>query len=114
MRQWLAKLVPVLMFFTASRRAALAQEYPIETQDATSLGTSIVELIKSVGMPIGGAFLLLGVVVIAVRFVLISIGSGKREEAMQNLLYVAIGGIVLGAALFISGALLGIGQSLGE
>lgn len=123
MRQWLIKLVPVfLMFFMALQGVALAQEeapsgdlpgYPLEIQDAAGLGESIVKLIKDVGMPIGGAFLLLGVVVIAVRFVLISIGSGRREEAMQNLLYVAIGGIILGAALFISGALLGIGQTFG-
>lgn len=111
-KAWLAAFLFAALGLPA--RALAQVSYPIEPQDATALGQKIVNLIRSVGMPVGGAFLLLGVVIIAVRFVLLSVGGGRREEAMQSLLYVAVGGIILGAALFISGALLGIGQSLGR
>lgn len=110
---WAVLLLSPTLAWAQEEGAGTGSGYAVEVQTATGLGERIVGLIQSVGMPLGGAFLLLAVVIIAVKLALASTGvSGKKEDAMQGLMYVAIGGIILGGALFITGALLGIGQGL--
>ena len=95
-------------------QVALAAQEPqmaagLEPGSSSDLPNALVNLINTVGMPLGSAVLFLSVVIVAIEIMISSKNPQKRGDAMQGLLYVGIGGIVLGAALFITGALMGMG-----
>lgn len=101
------------LMLTVNALPAFADEYgiPVVT-DASSLGSKIVALVQSVGMPIGGAILFLSVCLCAVDMMLYKFNPEKKSSAMTGLMYVGGGGILLGSALFIAGFLIGTGQTL--
>ncbi|MTI80057.1 MAG: hypothetical protein FH758_04090 [Firmicutes bacterium] len=94
---------------------ALAEDYGgIGTKDASSLGETITTLVKDIGMPVGGGILFFSVCIIAIKLMVTSGNAKKRAETMEGFMYLGIGGTLLGGAIFIAGALLGIGESLGS
>lgn len=92
--------------------AAYAEGGPVAAVDAGALGQKIVDLVKTVGMPIGGGILFLAVCLIAIKMMLGALNPDKKANAMEGLLYVGLGGVILGGAMFIAGAILGIGGKL--
>ncbi|RJO62789.1 MAG: hypothetical protein C4542_02175 [Dehalococcoidia bacterium] len=92
--------------------AAAAYAEPVTPVDATTLGDKIAEIVKTIGMPLGGAILFLAVCLIAIKMMLSGINPDRKADAMSGLFYVGLGGIILGAAMFVAGAILGIGQKL--
>jgi hypothetical protein len=107
------KILPAIpMAFIVSRQASAADYGGIDVTDGGSLGTKIVEVVQAVGMPIGGGLLFLSVVAVAIMMMTSAFKPDKKASAMSALGYVAGGGIILGAAMFIAGALLGIGEKL--
>jgi hypothetical protein len=104
----------VMFFYTLLPSAAFADEFTIDTKTGIDLGNKIKELVTTVGMPVGGAILFLAVAFIAVQLMLSSMHgqSQKRAEVMGGLGYVAIGGILLGGALFFAGVILGAGSGV--
>ncbi|MTI84404.1 MAG: hypothetical protein FH756_10965 [Firmicutes bacterium] len=107
------KISPTLSLFFLTAKSANAANYGgIDVTDGGSLGTKIVEVVQQVGMPIGGGLLFLSVVAVAIMMMTSAFKPDKKASAMGALGYVAGGGIILGAAMFIAGALLGIGEKL--
>lgn len=84
----------------------------LQVTDGGTLGQKIIQVVQTVGMPIGGGLLFLSVVAVAIIMMTSAFKPDKKASAMGALGYVAGGGIILGAAMFIAGALLGIGEKL--
>ncbi|RKO65687.1 pilin [Desulfofundulus salinus] len=84
----------------------------LQPQDPSQLTDKIIDLVNRVGMPVGGALLFLSVCVGAIELILSRGRPEKRAETMSGLLYVAIGGIILGGSLFFAGVFFGIGKSV--
>lgn len=107
-------LYAYVMFFCAllPSMACAEGEFPIDIRTGADLGNKIKELVTNVGMPIGGAILFLAVVIVAVKLMLSGGKAQERAETMSGLMYVAIGGVLLGGALFFAGVILGIGSGV--
>ncbi|NPV74299.1 MAG: hypothetical protein HPY89_11115 [Pelotomaculum sp.] len=80
--------------------------------DPKQLSEKIIKLVQDVGMPVGGALLFLAICVGGIELMLSRGKPEKRAETMSGLLYIAIGGIILGGALFFAGVFLGIGKNI--
>ncbi|MBO8128958.1 MAG: hypothetical protein H0Z39_07135 [Peptococcaceae bacterium] len=106
--------VIVLTVFVMAAAVTTASAAGVDVQDPGTFVNKLVDLVKTVGMPIGGAVLFLSVVVIAVRTMISQGRPEKMAETMQGLLWVGVAGVVLGASLFLAGVFLGIGERLGS
>jgi len=84
---------------------------PINVSPET-FGQTIVELVQKIGMPIGGAVLFLSICFVAIKIMTSAFNPDKKISAWEGLYQVAIGGIILGGALFLAGFFLGIGDQL--
>lgn len=91
---------------------AYAQNFTIDTKSGADLGTKIRELVETVGMPVGGAILFLSVCIFAIKLMLSAGASQKKAEVIEGFVPLAIGGIILGGALFFAGVILGIGEKI--
>jgi hypothetical protein len=107
----LLKISVMSFVYTLGVPAALAA--PVESQDPSAFGEKLVEVFKAIGMPVGGAILFISVCIVAVNMMIHGVNPDKRANAMSGLLWVAGGGIILGAAMFIAGVILGTGEQLG-
>jgi hypothetical protein len=85
---------------------------PVSPGNAAELGTKIGQLVQNVGMPIGGAILFLSVVVVGIKIMMSHVNPHGRAEAMSSLFYVGVGGVILGAAMFLAGFFIGMGGQL--
>ncbi len=109
-----AILVTVLMPALVAAKAAFAQTADsgggvLNSVAPTSIAQDIGKLIQEVGMPLGGAILLIAVVITAVQIIISRFNPGQRENAMTNLWYVGLGGVILGGALFFASLFFNIG-----
>lgn len=82
----------------------------VPVQSAQTIGQKIVDITKSFAMPVGTGLIFLGVVMIAIQLIISHNNPRKREEVIGGIPYLAIGSIVLGAAMTIAGFLIGLGQ----
>jgi hypothetical protein len=98
----------MIALLTAAR-AAFADSGPLTSVAPTSIANDIGQAVQEVGMPLGGAVLLLAVVITAVQIIISRFNPGQRENAMSNLWYVGLGGIILGGALFFASMFFNIG-----
>ncbi|MBC7106726.1 MAG: hypothetical protein H5T97_12400 [Firmicutes bacterium] len=103
-----AALAPLLVILPQLAAADDFGQVQPKTPDAFT--SSFFTLLTKYGTPLGGAILLLSMLLIGVRIMLSAINPRQKAEAMEALLYVIIGGIVLGGALFFAGLAVGIGQ----
>nr|WP_243137636.1 hypothetical protein [Desulfofundulus thermobenzoicus] len=92
--------------------AAVPAFAELQSQDPSQLTNRIIDLVNKVGVPVGGALLFLSVCVAAIELIMSRGRPEKRAETMSGLLYVAIGGILLGGALFFAGVFFGIGKNV--
>lgn len=113
------KIVASVGAFLASISLAVPQAFAtlsgsgsLQVQDASSLATKLEQLVNSVGIPVGGGILLISVCVAAIELMIARGRPEKRAETMSGLIYIAIGGILLGGALFFAGLFFGIGRSV--
>ncbi|ACX51874.1 hypothetical protein Adeg_0728 [Ammonifex degensii KC4] len=90
---------------------ALAQG-PVKVETPETLTQKLFDLIKNVGMPLGGVIFFGAICLGAIELMLARGRPEERARVMSGLMYVAIGGVILGAALFLAGAFIGIGQKL--
>jgi hypothetical protein len=102
-------LVVLLIALTMSAKVALADTGPLSDVAPSSIANDIGNAIKEVGMPLGGAVLLFAVVITSVQIIISRFNPGQRENAMSNLWYVGLGGIILGGALFFASLFFSIG-----
>jgi hypothetical protein len=102
-------LVALLTTLTMSARVALADTGPLTAVAPSSIANDIGNAIKEVGMPLGGAVLLFAVIITSVQIIISRFNPGQRENAMSNLWYVGLGGIILGGALFFASLFFSIG-----
>lgn len=102
----IAFMIPAIM----SASTAFAEGAgPLSSVAPTSLADNIGKVVQEVGMPLGGAALLFSVVITAVQIIISRFNPGQRENAMTNLWYVGLGGIILGGALFFASLFFNIG-----
>jgi uncharacterized membrane protein (DUF485 family) len=101
--------VMLVMILTICARAAFADNSPLTSVAPTSIANDIGHAIQEVGMPLGGAVLLFAVVITAVQIIISRFNPCQRENAMSNLWYVGLGGIILGGALFFASLFFNIG-----
>ncbi|NHM28943.1 hypothetical protein G7K71_18640 [Desulfofundulus sp. TPOSR] len=92
--------------------AAPALAAGLQEQNPDQLTDKIIELVNKVGVPVGGALLFLSVCVAAIELIMARGRPEERARVMSGLLYIAIGGIILGGALFFAGVFFGIGKSV--
>jgi hypothetical protein len=90
-------------------RTAFADTGPLTEVAPSSIAIDIGNAIKEVGMPLGGAVLLFAVVITSVQIIISRFNPGQRENAMSNLWFVGLGGIILGGALFFASLFFSIG-----
>lgn len=102
------------MIVTGAIGAETGNTGGVQPVDPSGFGDKITQLVKDVGMPVGGGILFLSVVIIAIKLMLSSSNAQKRTQVMEGFLYMGIGGAVLGGALFVAGLVLGLGQGLGQ
>jgi hypothetical protein len=104
--------------FLLAAAAALAFAAPAEAvvpgQDPGALAGMLVNLVTTIGIPIGGAILFLSVALMAIKLLFAGLSGNphKHAEAMGGLLWIGIGGVILGGALFIAGVFLELGKRL--
>ncbi|WP_031516613.1 hypothetical protein [Desulfofalx alkaliphila] len=114
----LNKIKTTLFLSTASLFGLATKAYAntnyggVTPEDAGTLGEKITTLVSKVGMPIGGGLLFFSVLIIAIKLIMTSGNARKRAEVMDGFVYLGIGGVLLGATMFVAGALLGIGSEL--
>lgn len=84
----------------------------VQTVQAGEFATKLKDLAINVGTPVGAAVLVGCLVIVAIKFMTSGGNDRKRQEALEGLTSVAIGGAILGGTLFLAGVILGIGQSL--
>jgi hypothetical protein len=101
--------VVLVMILMMGARAAFADSSPLTGVAPTSISNDIGQAIQEVGMPLGGAVLLFAVVITAVQIIISRFNPCQRENAMSNLWYVGLGGIILGGALFFASLFYNIG-----
>lgn len=82
---------------------------PLTNVAPTSIADDIGRAVQEVGMPLGGAVLLFAVIITAVQIIISRFNPGQRENAMSNLWYVGLGGVILGGALFFASLFFNIG-----
>lgn len=110
-RSYVSALLFALFMF-AAKAAFAAANYTIPTQSGEDLGVKIKNLVMSVGMPVGGAILLLSVAFMAIKLMMSAFKADKKAEVMEGFMPIAIGGIILGGAMFFAGVILGIGSNI--
>jgi hypothetical protein len=98
----------LLSFINTGSEQQAASGY---TGSATALGSSLLDLLNSYGLPLGGAVLLASVCWTAFQIITSRFNPGKKEGAIGNLLYVGVGGIIFGGVLFFSSFMLGIAHT---
>lgn len=79
--------------------------------NAGALSQTLLELLATYGIPLGGAVLLASVIWTAVQIITSRFRPGKRESVIDNLMYVGIGGILLGGLVFFASLVLGIANT---
>ena len=84
----------------------------IKTVTATDFAVKLKSLIVNVGTPVGASILVGSLIIVALKFMFSGGNDRKRAEALESLTSVAIGGVILGATLFLAGVILGIAESL--
>lgn len=112
LRRVLSPVVQMLALVLCPLSAAYAAG--IEPQEPEAFADKLVDLVQSLGVPVGGAILLLSVVILTVRVMLAQGRPEKMAETMQGFGWLCVAGAILGAAVFIAGVILGIGQRLGS
>ena len=110
MRRALFVLSSLLSVFVSSMASAEESYGGVALKDPATLGEKVTDIVRDVGMPLGGAVLFFSVCAVAVQIMLSRINPERRSEAMSGLMYVVLGGALLGGAMFIAGAILGLGQ----
>jgi hypothetical protein len=83
----------------------------LPTGDYNALFNSLSDLLTGYGIPIGGAILFASVCWVAVQIITSRFNPGRRESAVNNLLYVGAGGIIFGGVMFFASLALGIAQT---
>ncbi len=81
------------------------------TGDPNALGSSLMDLLTTYGVPLGGAVLLASVCWVAVQLITTRFNPGKRENALDNLMYVGAGGVIFGSVVFFASLILGIART---
>jgi hypothetical protein len=84
---------------------------PMPPGDYNALYNSLTDLLTSYGVPIGSAILFASVCWVAVQIITSRFNPDRRESAVNNLLYVGAGGIVLGGVMFFASLALGVAQT---
>lgn len=75
-----------------------------------TLITKVRELFMTIGIPFGMAVMIGCAIYVAVRIMAAGGDSRKRQEAIEGLQAVIIGGLILGGIPFFVGVILGLGQ----
>lgn len=83
----------------------------ITNEDASNLGNNIKSAVEAIAMPLGSALVFASVVMAAIRIIVNHYNPNKRGEALGSIGWIAIGAIILGGALMISGVIMSIGTS---
>lgn len=113
MRPFISKIIQAATGAVLTLSAAApAFAEGVQAKDPSELSSKIVQLVQTVGMPVGGALLFLAVCIGAIELIMARGKAEERAKVMSGLLYIAIGGIILGGALFFAGVFLGIGNSV--
>jgi hypothetical protein len=84
---------------------------PMPPGDYNALYNSLSDLLTNYGVPIGSAILFASVCWVAVQIITSRFNPGRRESAVNNLLYVGAGGIILGGVMFFASLALGVAQT---
>jgi hypothetical protein len=84
---------------------------PMPPGDYNALYNSLSDLLTNYGVPIGSAILFASVCWVAVQIITSRFNPGRRESAVNNLLYVGAGGIILGGVMFFASLALGVAQA---
>lgn len=84
----------------------------VNTVQPSEFANKLRELAVNVGTPVGAAVLVGCLIIVALKFMTSGGNDRKRQEALEGLTSVAIGGAILGATMFLAGVILGIGDSL--
>lgn len=101
---------PVIVFLSVD--PAFADPIPTHTPDAF-MG-KLLSLVQNVALPLG-AIIFFGCVVLgAIQLMWFRSRPDERAQTMSGFGYVLLGGVILGAALFLAGALIGVGRYFGS
>lgn len=112
MRPFISKIIQAATGTALTLMTTPAFAEGVQAKDPSELTSKIVQLVQQVGMPVGGALLFLAVCIGAIELIMARGKAEDRARVMGGLLYIAIGGIILGGALFFAGVFLGIGQNV--
>jgi hypothetical protein len=100
----------VMCWLWATPMAMATDPLPVVT--GSDLTDKIKNLVQEIGIPVGSSILFLTVCIVAVQLMLTQNNPQKRADTMSGLLYIAIGGILLGGALFFAGVFYGVGKEI--
>ncbi|MCS5696924.1 hypothetical protein [Desulfofundulus thermocisternus] len=112
------KLLSALLFtllYALYAAPAMAEDFgPVQPSSAKGLAQTIYNLVAELGMPIGGSIIFGCVVIASIKIATAGLQgrAEKKAEAIGGFGYVVLAGILLGASLFVAGALIGIGQQV--
>jgi hypothetical protein len=84
---------------------------PVPPGNYNALYNSLTDLLTSYGVPIGSAILFASVCWVAVQIITSRFNPDRRENAVNNLLYVGAGGIIFGGIMFFASVALGVAQT---
>ncbi len=78
---------------------------------AEQFSGKIIHIAQAYMMPLGGAIVLIAIIIGGVKMLSGAYSPEKRKEAMGGLGYVLLGAILIGGSMFIAGLFWGVGSS---
>lgn len=108
------KRVVAFVFFmlpalTLNTVVALAEgESVIPTGQINTVMQNIKNAISAIAMPIGSLCILASVILVGIRIIVMHYNPVGRSAALTSLLWVAVGSLVLGLAILITGGIINI------
>ncbi len=101
---------PVVAFLSVD--PAFANSIPTHTPD--TFMKKLLDLVQNVAMPLGSIIFFACIIVAGIQLMWFRNRPDARADTVAGLGYVLLGGIILGAALFLAGALIGVGKHFGS
>ncbi len=109
-RKTLAVILLVMFLATLSAPVAFAAGPPALSAD--DLGNKVTNLVQTVAKPLGGAVIFATLVFAFFRLAVTANNPQERAKTVQSLGYIVVAGVGIGAAIFIAGFIMGLGNSL--
>jgi len=106
-----AYLFGTLAVFIGTHPVLAEEKSSLSQVSAEQFSSKIITIAQSYMMPLGGAVVLIAIIIGGIKMLSAAYSPEKRKEAMGGLGYVLLGAILIGGSMFIAGLFWGVGSA---